>query len=122
MLKNQVLLKPARANFFKTVPFESGFHFFRALGDSTGVTATSLKEFSEKLQIVPAESVQFHFQRKDFQKWIRGTIKDEEAAEKIDRIKEENLPNELRKEILRITQERIIEPTSFRPRQNATQS
>ena len=104
------------ANFIKTVPFESSFHFFRALGDSTGVTATSLNEFAGKLQIVPAESVQFHFQRKDFQKWIKGTIKDEELAEKIDRIKKEIHPNELRKEILRITQERIIERPSFRPR------
>jgi hypothetical protein len=119
ILRNQVLLKPARVNFVKTVPFESGFHFFRTLGDSTGVTATSLNEFAGKLRIVPTESVLFHFQRKDFQKWIKGTIKDTELAEKIDGIKEETLPNELRTKILRITQEHIIQPKILSPRENA---
>jgi plasmid replication initiation protein len=104
----------ARAEkLFNTIPFENGFHFFTAIGKYTGITATNLREFEAKLQIIPEESVKFHFQRKDFQKWIKGTIKDKELGEKIARIREAQSTEDLRKEILRITQERISELTRF---------
>ena len=44
-------------------------------------------EFAEKLQIMPIQSVAFHFQRQDFQKWLKNTIGDEELAKRIDEIK-----------------------------------
>jgi hypothetical protein len=96
-----------------TVPFENGFHFFTAIGNYTGITATNLREFEAKLQIIPEESVKFHFQHKDFQKWIKDTIKDEELCAKIGKIREAQSTENLRKKILRITQERISELTRF---------
>jgi plasmid replication initiation protein len=96
-----------------TVPFENGFHFFTAIGNYTGITATNLREFEEKLQIIPEESVKFHFQHKDFQKWIKDTIKDEELGAKIGKIREAKSTENLRKKILRIMQERISELTRF---------
>ena len=96
-----------------TVPFENGFHFFTAIGNYTGITATNLCEFEAKLQIIPEESVKFHFQHKDFQKWIKDTIKDEELCAKIGKIREAQSTENLRKKILRITQERISELTRF---------
>jgi hypothetical protein len=50
------------------MPYGKGFHFLTELGKNTGVTATSMVEFAEKLQKIPVQSVTFHFQRQDFQK------------------------------------------------------
>jgi hypothetical protein len=56
---------------------------------------------------VPAESINFHIQRGDFQKWIKNTIGDSVLAKRISRI-ESTLPAEdLRKELLAIVQTRI---------------
>jgi hypothetical protein len=90
-----IIIKPLR-----TVPFEKGFHFYTTIGNYTGTTATNLSEFAAKLQIVPTESITFHFQRKDFQKWIQYTIKDAALAERISRIKGEQSAEGMRKEIL----------------------
>lgn len=100
--KKVVLPKFASAKFLNIVPFENGFRFFTSIGNYTGVTATNLNEFATKLQFVPAESVKFHFERKDFQKWIKNTIKDEGLSEKINMIKEAQSTEDLRKEILTV--------------------
>ena len=103
-VKKQLLVKPTSVKSLRTVPFESGFQFYTAIGNYTGITATSLNEFAAKLQIIPTESVTFHFQRKDFQQWIKDTIKDTELAEQMNRIKEGLSAEDLRKEILRIVE------------------
>jgi hypothetical protein len=98
------IVKPIITKPLRTVPFESGFHFYTAIENYTGITATNLSEFATKLQIVPTESIKFHFQRKDFQKWIQYTIKDAALAERISRIKGEQTAEGLKKEILRTIQ------------------
>jgi len=110
-VKKQLIVKPTTVQPtiikhtiikpLKIVPFESGFHFYTAIGNYTGITATSLSEFAAKLKIVPTESITFHFQRKDFQKWIKYTIKDAALAERLNRTKGEQSAEGLRKEILR---------------------
>ncbi len=67
-------------NLINTVPFEKSFQFYIALGKNTGITASNTIEFAEKLQIVPIQSVTFHFQRQDFQRWFINVIGDEELA------------------------------------------
>ena len=109
VLKKQVVAKPESAKILSSVPFESGFSFFTAVGNYTGITVISLDEFTTKLQIVPAESVRFHFERKDFQKWIKGIIKDQELAEKINGVIQGQSSENLRKEMLIIMQERLAE-------------
>ena len=99
-VKTQLIAKPTIAKPLTAVHFENGFHFYRAMGDYTGITATNLSEFAAKLQIIPKESIKFHFQRKDFEKWIKYTIKDVALAERISRIKGEQSTEDLRKEIL----------------------
>ena len=79
--KKQTIEKPKNLKMLNTVPFESGFHFYTELGKYTGITACGTVEFAEKLQIVPIQSVTFHFQRQDFQKWFKNTIGDEELAD-----------------------------------------
>ena len=115
-VKNQSILKPTivkpiivKSTIVKplrTVPFESGFHFYTAIGNYTGITATNLSEFAAKLQVVPLESITFHFQRKDFQKWIQYTIKDAALAERISRKKGEQTAEGMRTEILRTIETR----------------
>jgi len=107
--KKKVAAKLESAKFFSSVPFESGFHFFTAIGNYTGITAISIDEFTTKLQIVPTESVQFHFERQDFQKWIKDTIKDLELAEKINGIVQGQSTEKLREEIRGIIQNHIAE-------------
>ena len=105
-VKKQLLVKPTSVKPLRTVPFENGFHFYTALGNYTGITATNLSEFAAKLKTIPAESILFHFQRNDFQKWIKYTIKDAEIAERINREKGAQSTEDLRKEILRILETR----------------
>ena len=109
--KRKVLPKTSKEKFLSTVPYESGFHFYTSVGNSTGITATSLAEFAAKLQIAPLESVEFHFQRKDFQKWLAETIGDKELAEAMSLFGAAHFAEDLRNTILRVVQERIAELT-----------
>jgi hypothetical protein len=93
-------VKPNNVKPLRTVPFENGFHFYTDIGKYTGITATSLSEFALKLQVIPTESVMFHFQRKDFQNWIKYTIKDTVLAQRIDNSKREQNAERLRKELV----------------------
>jgi len=95
-------VKPTNVKALRAVSFEKGFHFYTSLGHYTGITATSLSEFAGKLQIIPPGSVIFHFQRKDFQKWMRYTIADASLAEKMGKTKPAQSAEDLRKEILGI--------------------
>jgi abortive infection bacteriophage resistance protein len=93
----------------RRVPYERGFHFYTAPDNFTGETATSLDEFEKKLQIIKTDSVVFHFSRKDFQKWIKDTLGDNELAERMSQIKNTLPDQKLRKEIIEIVQTRIAE-------------
>ena len=93
----------------RTVPHNEGFHFFRAPGDSTGKVATSLTDFAEKLRLVDIRSVNFHFPRQDFEKWLRNTIGDNELATRISRIRKDTHGEMLRTEIIRVVKGRIDE-------------
>jgi hypothetical protein len=102
MIKSQPPRKMSAQELLRTVTYEKGFHFYTGLGKYTGITATSLDEFATKLQTVPVESVTFHFQRDDYQKWLVNTLGDEELAQRIDELKkwpswssDENLRKEL---------------------------
>lgn len=93
----------------RTVSYEKAFHFHTLPGQFTGITATSLEDFEKKLQEVNVHSIVFHFLRKDFQKWIKDTLGDDELAERINQI-DTALPDEkIRKEIIAIVQTRLAE-------------
>jgi len=97
-------------NLLNPVPFEYAFQFFTELEKNTGVTASSTPEFAEKLQIIPIQSVTFHFQRQDFQRWFKITVGDEELARRIDLINVWTHDDEnLRKKLSETVQNRIAE-------------
>jgi hypothetical protein len=108
-IKTHTIEKQKNLNLLNTVTFENGFHFFTELEKFTGITATSTMEFAEKLQTVPIQSVTFHFQRQDFQKWFKNTIGDEELATRINQIKAGFQDENLRKALSTTVQNRITE-------------
>lgn len=93
----------------QSVPFEKGFHFCVENGSYTGVTATSLPDFAEKLKTVDVNSVLFHCSRGDFQKWITNVIGDEVLADRITRISGRLPGEDLRKELVETAQTRLAE-------------
>ena len=99
-------------NPLRVVPDAKGFHFYTGVGDYCGVSVHSLEEFADALQYVCSEAVVFHFERGDFQNWIRDIIGDDELAHIIDNIKacERHLAAEsCRKEIVERVNIRILQ-------------
>ena len=84
--KRSVLDKDAVSKILRTVSESEGFHFYSAIGKPTGESAVSLVDFVEKLASVEVQSVNFHYPRKDFEKWIREVIEDAELALRLGRI------------------------------------
>ncbi len=80
-MKEEIPIKPLRE-----VPREKAFYFFTSIGNYTGESATSLKEFVEKLRIVNVKSLEFHLSRNDFEKWAAEVLEDKDLAGKITRL------------------------------------
>jgi uncharacterized C2H2 Zn-finger protein len=99
--KKQALTRNRNLQELSAVQFEKGFHFYTELDQYTGVSATSLSEFQEKISTVPSKSVTFHFQRQDYQKWFRDVFGDDELAKRIDNLKEATVSSERSAEDLR---------------------
>lgn len=96
----------------RSVSHAEGFHFYTAIGDYCGVSAHSLEEFAEALKYICSAAIVFHFERGDFQKWIRNSIGDAELAQRIDDIKmcERHLAAEsCRKELVAAVCVRILQ-------------
>jgi len=96
----------------RVVPQVQGFRFYRAIGHSVDVTSCSLEELADALQKVCCEAVIFHFERGDFQNWIRDTIGDNELARRIDEMKacSRQLSQECcRKDLVEIINVRILQ-------------
>ena len=95
------------------VPYAQGFHFYMPDGHYTGETATSLCNFLREIDCVDLQSIKFHFEREDFQKWIRNIIKDDELASRIDKLGK-ILPEEtLQQHLSEVVQKRISELQHF---------
>ncbi len=67
-------------------PTISDFFFYTDIGKYTGIYASSLKDFEKKLAAISLESIEFHHQRGDFQRWVREVFRDRVLADRIDRI------------------------------------
>lgn len=84
----------------KSVPREKAFYFFTSLGNYTGMSAVSLKEFMDKVSDVDIKSLEFHLQRGDFQKWVEEVLQDNDLAWEIKRLQRFNLTgNALRNQL-----------------------
>ncbi|MEM3629720.1 MAG: DUF5752 family protein [Candidatus Bathyarchaeia archaeon] len=88
------------SKILRTVPREKAFYFFTSIGNYTGISASSLKEFMEKINEVNVKSLEFHLQRRDFEKWIAETLEDKELANEIESLRIQNYTGNLLKERL----------------------
>lgn len=75
----------------RTLPREKAFYFFTSIGNYTGESASSLKEFMEKLNRVSTKSLEFHLYRGDFEKWITEVLEDKKLAEDVAKLQKTNL-------------------------------
>jgi hypothetical protein len=110
--RRPALNKALVSKILRSVPESQGFRFYLAIDEPTGETAVSLTEFVEKLETIEVQSVNFHYPRKDFQKWIREVLGDAELAlrlGKIGRIRLGIRGEALRSEILRTVKVRLTE-------------
>ena len=84
------------------VPKDTAFHFYTGVGQPTGFSAESLKDFYEIVKRVAAESLDFHLYRGDFENWIRNALKDVALADEFASLKSAVLKGEeLRQKMLK---------------------
>ena len=93
----------------RKVPPYNAFYFFRGIGHYSGKFATSLFDFNHKVKTLNSDSVDFHFERGDFEKWIRTTIGDTYLADKIAKIDESVKGEELLTQMCKMIEEHLIE-------------
>jgi len=97
----------------RTVSYEDGFNFYIDIGQPTKNTATSLEQFAKELEVVDVRSVDFHFKRADFQKWVSKTLEDIELSRRLDKIPKDIVGESLRKKIVEIVKARKDELVKF---------
>ena len=103
----------------KTVSREKAFYFFTSIGNYTGESAASLKEFMDKINEVNVKSLEFHLYRGDFEKWITEVLEDKELALEVKKLQKYNLTGEpLRNQLYIIVSKQFKRLTSqFSPTQ-----
>jgi hypothetical protein len=101
--------KTFASKILRIVHNHEGFYFYKAPGEYTGKNARSLKDFAKMLQVVDVQSVDFHFGREDFRRWIQFILGDIELSTRIKRIPQDTRGEELRSELIRAINERITE-------------
>ena len=79
------------SRILRTLPREKTFYFFTSIGNYTGESAASLKEFMEKVKTVNVKSLEFHLSRGDFEKWITEVLEDKKLALDVWRLQKSNL-------------------------------
>jgi hypothetical protein len=79
------------SRILRTLPREKAFYFFTSIGNYTGQSAASLKEFMEKVNTVNVKSLEFHLSRGDFEKWTTEVLEDKKLALDFWRLQRSNL-------------------------------
>ncbi len=107
IIGNIVLDKENAFKILRTFSNKEGFHFYKGLNSGELEVATSLEDFATKLKTVDLDSVDFHFQRGDFQKWIDEIVGDRQLSLMISKISSKIHGKDLRSRILRTVNRRI---------------
>lgn len=103
------------AKILRTVPREKAFYFFTSIGNYTGVSASSLREFMERLNEVDLKSLEFHLYRGDFEKWIDEVLQDPELAGEIRRLPRNSLAGEVVRNQLYLAVSRRLKKLTSQP-------
>src|SRR5665648_70692 len=106
---NKTLTQQGGSKILSTVPPENAFYFCTAKGVYTNISANSLQDFADKLEVINESSILFHYPRGDFQAWIRDTLKDVELVNKMCFIQQGISGQILRSQLLEMVKTRIEE-------------
>jgi alpha-amylase len=93
----------------RNLPQNEAFYFFEDIDKYTGKNASSLVEFCEMTKTVDKKSIVFHFKRHDFERWIKGTLRDSKLAKRISNIKKTKSEERLRTQIYKVSKKRLEE-------------
>lgn len=92
------------------------FYFFMSLGHYTGESATSLNEFAEKIRKIDARALEFHFHRRDFERWVTQALGDMRLAKEINELRKQNPVGEtLRGKLCHVVLKRLAEKKTKLP-------
>ena len=111
-VKTSASNKDVSSKLLRSVTEQEGFHFYIALGEPIGKTAISLADFAEKMADVDVRSVNFHYPRKDFEKWIFEVIGDTKLASRLNMISRMHVGikgEALRNQVIRVVKVRLSE-------------
>ena len=82
------------------VPAGLEFKFYTAVGQPTGASARSLKEFYETVKLIDVASLEFHLFRGDFTNWAESALKNELFAGDLEDAVRSGLKGESLREII----------------------
>jgi alpha-amylase len=88
------------------------FLFYTGSGEEkfTGIKAWSLKGFIEAVKKVDVKSIEFHNEKRDFEKWANFSLRDEKLAKQFNRIRALEISGEpLRKKVQGAAKARFME-------------
>jgi len=82
---------------------EAAFHFYSGIDKPLGFSAHSIEEFYSQIKQVCSDSLDFHFYREDFERWLGDVLHDKELASEASKFKTKGIKGEeLRKALLKI--------------------
>jgi len=97
------------SEILRTVPPDQSFLFFEDVGKYTGRLAANLADFCEDIKMIDIKSVTFHFERGDYERWVRETLHDLQLARRLKRVSKSNSGEKLRNKILQVVRKRLDE-------------
>ncbi len=89
------------------VPKEKEFKFYIGIDQNTGKNSSNLETFADLLQEIDIDSVKFHFQRNDFQKWLESSVGDVVLARQMSQISKHLCDEDLREQLVKTVKTRI---------------
>lgn len=102
------------SRILRLLPREKAFYFFTSIGNYTGRSASSLEEFVSEVNEANVKSLEFHFYRGDFRKWIVEVLEDKELAEELAKLQGQSLASdELRIKLYAVLSKRYRNLTSL---------
>jgi hypothetical protein len=82
------------SKILSTVSADKAFRFYTSVGNYTGVSASSLKDFMDKINKVDVKSLEFHLGRGDFEKWTSEILGDQLLPVEIKKLQRTGLAGE----------------------------
>jgi hypothetical protein len=90
-VRENIMSTSKASNILRALPREKAFYFFTSIGNYTGISAASLKEFIEKIGEVNIKSLEFHVYRGDFKKWSAEVLEDDLLTEELRKLEQSNV-------------------------------